>query len=80
MTSSASRYFTSLFRLLEDLSLALSLYGAYEDMFFENPRFQGALMVVYTDIIAILDKARRALRKSSTSSLLNVPNSIGNGE
>lgn len=65
VASSATQYLPSLLGLLDEVSTAVSLYSLYEEILFQHPRFQHAVVEVYTDIIGILDKARRILTQSS---------------
>ncbi|KAL9084695.1 MAG: hypothetical protein Q9165_007943 [Trypethelium subeluteriae] len=64
VASSMTKYFVSLLGLLEDLGSAVSLSTEFEDMFLEQPRYQRALVDIYMDIIAILGKVRKMLKKN----------------
>ena len=67
---------TSLLNLLEDVGNSVSLYTVYEDeILFDQPRFQNAMISVYMDIIAILVKARKILMKHRTLKSLSIPSS-----
>ncbi|KAI1366691.1 hypothetical protein F5Y08DRAFT_300756 [Xylaria arbuscula] len=63
LASSATKYFSSLLKLLERLGSTVSLYGEYLEMF-RYHRFQVALGDVYLDIICILGKARKMLQRN----------------
>jgi hypothetical protein len=66
-TSSATRYMASILNMLEDLGTTVSLYTTYEELFFNQPRFQHAMFNVYLDIIAMLSKAGKAFKKRRAS-------------
>ena len=62
--SSTTRYLTSLVDLLEEIGNMVSLYGQYEEMFLDQPRFQAALGDLCEDILEVLVKACRVFKKS----------------
>lgn len=58
-----AQYFPKLIDMLEKLGTTLSLYGQYEDLFPDDPRFKNALCAVYRDVLTLLEKAKHVFRR-----------------
>lgn len=66
LASSATKYFSSLLDLLEQLGFTVSLYGEYLEML-QHSRFQVALGNVFLDITGILAKGRMMFTRNRKS-------------